>query len=342
MNLDSGEDFNPFSGDPEATDIEGADRAAAEPKTSVEPLTEATPTPGLIRNTLLTVEVTPQPAPPPGLEPEPKHVYKPTRETYNELQDAYDFFNRRLFDGELPECLITLQREKRSLGYFQPHTFVRRSTGETTDEIAMNPRFFAVRSIRDTLSTLVHEMVHLWQAHFGQEKSRKGYHNKEWADQMERIGLMPSHNGNPGGKRVGEKMSHYIIADGPFDVACTELITEEFQLTWMDRHPATLVQPPVEPDAAAAAGMQLPTPDEIAEVEAAEKFVAPIEETPAKRRRTDGSNRVKYRCPSCQSQVWGKPELLINCGVEACAGAKFEPATEAAFVPTFAPTPRPF
>jgi hypothetical protein len=31
-----------------------------------------------------------------------------------------------------------------------------------------------------SLSTLVHEMAHLQQNHFG-KSSRTGYHNKEWA-----------------------------------------------------------------------------------------------------------------------------------------------------------------
>ncbi|MBE0194169.1 sprT domain-containing protein, partial [Klebsiella michiganensis] len=41
----------------------------------------------------------------------------PTPETYDELQRAYDFFNEKLFSNELPPCLITLQREKRTYGY---------------------------------------------------------------------------------------------------------------------------------------------------------------------------------------------------------------------------------
>jgi predicted SprT family Zn-dependent metalloprotease len=328
MKLDLDAYFNSF----ESTEV--GEASARDACTVAEPAR-----PSLISNTLLTIEVSVPEAPAFALAPTPEILVKPTQEAYTELQDAYDFFNARLFDSQLPECLITLQREKRSFGHFQPTSFVRRSTGETTDEISMNPRFFATRSIRDTLSTLVHEMVHLWQAHSGQDKSRKGYHNKEWSDQMERIGLMPSNTGQPGGKKVGEKMSHYIIAGGLFDIACNGLITEAFQLSWMDRHPVVMTQPPVPPETAAAAGMQLPSPTEIAEVEAAEKFVAPIVTPPAKRRRTDGSNRVKYRCPRCKSQVWGKPDLMINCGVVACGGAKFEPATEAAFVPTFAPSP---
>ncbi len=32
-------------------------------------------------------------------------------------------------------------------------------------------------------------------------------------------------------------MTHYIIAGGPFDMACDELLTGHFQLSWMDRFP---------------------------------------------------------------------------------------------------------
>lgn len=37
---------------------------------------------------------------------------KPTMQMYSFVQDAYDFFNDKLFAGELPPCLLTLQREK--------------------------------------------------------------------------------------------------------------------------------------------------------------------------------------------------------------------------------------
>ncbi len=50
-----------------------------------------------------------------------------------------------------------------------------------TDEIAMNPSYFGVVPLLEILQTLVHEMAHAWQFHFG-EPGRRGYHNKEWAD----------------------------------------------------------------------------------------------------------------------------------------------------------------
>ncbi len=98
------------------------------------------------------------------------------------------------------------------------------------DEIAMNPVYFSIRTIKATLSTLVHEMVHQWQFHFG-KAGRRGYHNKEWAALMERVGLMPSDTGQPGGRKVGQSMTHYIITGGAFDRACDELLTRNFQLS---------------------------------------------------------------------------------------------------------------
>jgi hypothetical protein len=34
--------------------------------------------------------------------------------------------------------------------------------------------------------------------------------------------------------------------------------------------------------------------------------------------------QVLYRCPSCATQVWGKPGLLVLCGGEGCEAAAFE------------------
>ena len=161
----------------------------------------------------------------------------PTSEAYSEIKTAFEHFNDRLFGGILEEPLFTLQRERRTYGYCSRQRFVQRSTGVLVDEIAMNPAYFAVRPIRATLSTLAHEMVHQWQFHHG-KPGRGGYHNTEWANRMESIGLMPSNTGEPGGKRTGDRMTHYIIEGGAFDVACQELLTREFTLSWLDRDPA--------------------------------------------------------------------------------------------------------
>jgi hypothetical protein len=71
-------------------------------------------------------------------------------------------------------------------------------------------------------------MAHVWQ--FAHGKPSGAYHNKQWADLMESIGLMPSSSGMVGGKRTGAKMSHYIIKGGPFDRAFDELEASGWKL----------------------------------------------------------------------------------------------------------------
>lgn len=147
----------------------------------------------------------------------------PTVRMYRGLTRAFVFFNARLFSGRLPDCLITLQRKRGAYGYFANARFTTRDGSEVTDEIALNPTHFAERSVEETLSTLVHEMVHLAQAQFG-TPSRSSYHNAEWARLMRAVGLIPSATGAPGGKETGQRVSHYIEPGGRFARACADLI----------------------------------------------------------------------------------------------------------------------
>lgn len=144
----------------------------------------------------------------------------PTEQTYPVLQDAYDHFNSVIFDGKLPQCMIVLSAEMRkAYGYYRHHPFKDKKE-HAVDEISLNPFTFAGRTDREIYSTLVHEMVHLWQHHFSAlEKPTKTPHDKEWAAKMEEIGLMPSSTGAEGGKRTGRRVSHYIIEGGTFDKA---------------------------------------------------------------------------------------------------------------------------
>lgn len=70
----------------------------------------------------------------------------------------------------------------------------------------MNPDYFGGRSLADTLSTLVHEMVHVWQHYAPVKKCRGGYHDRVWGAKMEEVGLMPSNTGLPG--PVGAKLQN--------------------------------------------------------------------------------------------------------------------------------------
>lgn len=158
----------------------------------------------------------------------------PTDAQYTAMNDAYRFFNSRLFNSVLPDCLITMQRKGGTYGYFAGDRFGTADGKTVTDEIALNPSHFKCRTTPEVLSTLVHEMTHLWQHHFG-KVSRGGYHNKEWAVKMREIGLIPSDTGQSGGKETGQRMSHYIEEDGPFAVHCAELLGQGFSLPFVER-----------------------------------------------------------------------------------------------------------
>ena len=108
-----------------------------------------------------------------------------------------------------------MQRRNSSHAYFAPERFAHRVADAVIAELAFNPDYFLGRADIEILSSLVHEMAHCWQAHYGMP-SRAGYHNREWAAKMEALGLMPSDTGKPGGKRTGQRMAHYLISGGRF------------------------------------------------------------------------------------------------------------------------------
>jgi hypothetical protein len=203
-------------------------------------------------------------------------IADPTTHTYAGLNRAYDFFNARLFDGNLPRCLITMQRHKGAYGYFAPERFGSRDGATITDEIALNPMHFAERDAKAILSTLAHEMAHLWHQHFG-KPSRNGYHNKEWAGAMKKIGLHPSSTGAPGGKETGQRVSHYIVEGGPFDLAFTEIEKQGLGELLGDRWNEG-------------------------------------DEKAKKARAAKAKSKTKFECAGCGLAAWAKATAALMCG----------------------------
>ncbi len=235
-----------------------------------------------------------------------KYRSTPTEQAYTEFQTAYDWFNKELFKNELPACLITFQRNKRTYGYFSPNRFVNQDNGKT-DEIALNPEYFAIQTIEQVLSTLVHEMAHLWQQHHG-KPGRGKYHNQEWADKMLALGLPPSHTGKPGGRQTGDQMDHYLLDSGPFLKKCKELLHTSFRISWYDFYPAgkTLTTSGVFDSGGIA----------LASAEAALHESIPALASPnmlASVAINGASNRVKFKCAGCGAQAWGKGTLNLIC-----------------------------
>ena len=240
----------------------------------------------------------------------------PTDQAYHELQHAYDHFNEKLFKGKLPPCLITLQRKPRTLGYYAPNSFTNLAEkGRTTDEIALNPYHFVERSLEDTLSTLVHEMVHLWRDRCsGKKPSRRSYHDKQWANKMEKVGLMPSDTGEPGGSRVGQEMDHYVVKDGPFHVACQALLESGYRISWADNVFSWLGPEAFEP-------VDLQNPEatlktmfpELSDEDLMGGFTSVAAQLKKEKEGRSGK-RSKYTCPGCGLNAWAKSDVSLMCG----------------------------
>jgi predicted SprT family Zn-dependent metalloprotease/predicted RNA-binding Zn-ribbon protein involved in translation (DUF1610 family) len=150
---------------------------------------------------------------------------------YRAFQDAYDFFNAELFAGTLPQVLVTLQRHANAKGYFSADRFTSRLSDTGAHELAMNPDYFTGRTDEDILSTLVHEMAHVWQQAYG-KAPRSAYHDRQWAAKMKEIGLQPTTTGLPGGKETGQSVTHFIIPEGRYAKAYAKLKGTQFKLNW--------------------------------------------------------------------------------------------------------------
>lgn len=213
------------------------------------------------------------------------------------FQQAFGFFNQKLFAGKLSSVIITTQRHRGASGFFSPDSYQERAFDEgglptapgfTVHEIAIMPDAMYGRTDREVLSTLVHEMCHQLQQEQG-HPSRNNYHNREWAKYMREVGLEPSDQGkydvrNPDltdeerknaveGKSTGQKMSHFIMPGGLFDKACAELLEAGFVLR-LQQAPILRLKPP--------------------------------------------KSKLKYTCPDCGLRAWAKPGSRLACADCKC------------------------
>lgn len=203
---------------------------------------------------------------------------------------AYAHFNKTLFDGKLPFCMILVHRKRGAGGYFWADQWVNSDTDKTSHEIAMNPDHFKDVGDERTLSILVHEMAHLEQQVSG-KPGKGGYHNLEWVTLMERIGLVPYAVDGPKPeivdgefekptKQVGTRVSHIIKEGGLFEASCATLLATGLTIDWY-----------AKPKSPAAQG----------------------------RARAQKASKTKFTCPECKQNAWAKPDASLGCwecGVE--------------------------
>ncbi len=115
-----------------------------------------------------------------------------------------------------------------------------------------------------------------------------GYHNKQWAEKMVNIGLVPTDTGQPGGKQTGQSITHLVAEGGAFETAY-DAMKKDLILPFVS----------IEYHAYTSAGT-----DENEEID---------EENEEKKKAAEKNKKVKYSCPGCEINVWGKPELNLHC-----------------------------
>lgn len=242
----------------------------------------------------------------------------PTIDQSSALQAMYDRLNEELFNSELPNCVLNFSREGSNvMGFFAAARWIN-AEKSLTDEISLNPRSPVLVTVKDVVTTIVHEMCHLWQHHRGAMKSRPGYHNSEWAEKMESLGLCPSATGRPGGKKTGQKMSDYLVPGGKLAAVIENM---RIQLPWLAIESIVAARDRVSRQSSSAEDQEDET----------RRLGAPVFEFP----NTDelpqpphyDKTKVKYSCPNCNLNVWGKPDLALICGV---CGAAYVPTVQPA------------
>ncbi len=218
----------------------------------------------------------------------------PTEQQFNALNGAYKYFNQKLFKGQLGDCILNFSRHRGANGFLAPERW--KKVGQENfgiHEISLTPSSLYRPPIK-IYSTLGHEMVHLWQWDFG-SPSRNGYHNREWANKMLEIGLVPSHTGKEGGKMTGQRMTHYIQEGGRFQKA--------FQ-----RMPKKYILPFTSLDGEIMKKLVE------GEDENGSNSKGDERQKRLRKLRPPSRNKTKYSCPICKVNVWGKPNLKLICG----------------------------
>lgn len=217
---------------------------------------------------------------------------KPTARFYGLFQYIFDHYNETLFEGKINDCILVITRRKDVMGHYSFKRWFH-AEDQDTDELALNPSMFVKFPLIEICQTMVHEMCHGWQYHYG-APSRNGYHNKEWAEKMISLGLIPSDTGLPGGKQTGQQMNDYPIEGGRFMEVTEDLLNNEvFHGLYLEVNPELL---------------ELLTDDKPA-FEQIKDITLAQEQSQSKPKAQ--KQKIKYSC-GC-SNVWGKPDLDLLC-----------------------------
>lgn len=113
------------------------------------------------------------------------------------LMQAFNAINRHFYNGELEKPIITVKEGKKKNAYGWIETSKNWIQGKTERyEINISCDYIGERTVAETISTLMHEMAHLYNIQNEiKDTSRAGiYHNTKFKETAEAHGLQISYN----------------------------------------------------------------------------------------------------------------------------------------------------
>lgn len=144
-----------------------------------------------------------------------------TSRTAGYLEKIFRVLNAHYFSGELEEPIITIQSTPKAYGHVTVAKAWHRQNGEQRHELNIGAGTLD-RPIESVVSTLLHEMVHLYNLQNGiQDCSRGGtYHNKRFRDAAVARDLDISYDSRIGWSitQPTEALIDFIITEGWSDI----------------------------------------------------------------------------------------------------------------------------
>ena len=113
------------------------------------------------------------------------------------LMQAFNAINKHFYHGELEKPIITVKEGKKKNAYGWIETSKNWIQGKTERyEINISCDYIGERTVAETISTLMHEMAHLYNIQNEiKDTSRAGiYHNTKFKETAEAHGLQISYN----------------------------------------------------------------------------------------------------------------------------------------------------
>ena len=117
---------------------------------------------------------------------------KTLQQSVKNLEELFDIFNEKLYDGELEKPIISIQsdRTNRAYGWCTTYKAWETTDGESYYEINLCAEHMT-RSFEEICGTLIHEMAHLYNLlNDIKDCNASQYHNKKFKDAAEAHGLI--------------------------------------------------------------------------------------------------------------------------------------------------------